>query len=142
MQVNRARGRNSGMKRSTVAAAALLATLAIAAPASAGPSYTGDTEIPGSQPAGETLYVDAAVFSEGPVVPYEIAIQNECQLPNRGGRTVQRDDIVDWVDTVDTYPHTVMPVYLQAIPAGSKCKVFLMRGNTQLKGSVSSYTVD
>ena len=31
-----------------------------------------------------------------------------------------------------------MPVYLQSIPEGSKCKVFLMRGNTQLKGSVSS----
>ena len=45
-------------------------------------------------------------------------------------------------DTAGQYPHTVMPVYLQSIPEGSKCKVFLMRGNTQLKGSVSSYTVD
>ena len=86
--------------------------------------------------------VDAVVFSDGPVVPYEIAIQNECQLPNRGARTVQRDDIVEWVDTADSYPHVVMPVYLQSIPEGSKCKVFLVRGNTQLKGSVSSYTVD
>jgi hypothetical protein len=131
-----------GMKRSVAVAAALFAALALAVPASAGPLYTGDTSIPDPQPAGATLMVDAVVFSEGPVVPYEIAIQNECQLPDRGGRTVQRDDIVDWVDTEDAYPHTVMPIYLQAIPAGSKCKVFLMRGNTQLKGSVSSYAVD
>jgi hypothetical protein len=34
-----------------------------------------------------------------------------------------------------------MPVYLQSIPAGSKCKVFLMRNNTQVKGSVTAYTV-
>lgn len=130
------------MKRSTAVGAAPLLALAIAAPAQAGPLYTGDTTIPDSQAAGQTLWVDAVVFSEGPVVPYEIAIQNECQLPNRGGRTVQRDAIVDWVDTEDSYPHTVMPIHLQAIPAGSKCKVFLIRGNTQLKGSVSSYTVD
>ena len=130
------------MNRSRAVAAALLAALAVAAPANAGPPYTGDTSIPGSQPAGATLLVDVVVFSEGPVVPYEIAIQNECQLPNRGARTVQRDDIVEWIDTAGQYPHTVMPVYLQSIPEGSKCKVFLMRGNTQLKGSVSSYTVD
>jgi hypothetical protein len=122
--------------------AALLGALATAAPVSAGPLYTGDTWVPDPQPSGATLMVDAVVFSEGPVVPYEIAIQNECQLPDRGGRTVQRDGIVAWVDTADSYPHVVMPVYLQSIPQGSKCKVFLMRGNTQLKGSVSSYTVD
>jgi hypothetical protein len=130
------------MKRSAATGVALLAALALAAPASAGPPYTGDTSIPDPQPAGTTLWVDAVVFSEGPVVPYEISIQNECQLPDRGGRTLQRDDIVDWVDTAETYPHTVMPIYLQAIPAGSKCRVFLVRGNTQLKGSVSSYVVD
>jgi hypothetical protein len=34
-----------------------------------------------------------------------------------------------------------MPVYLQSIPAGTSCKVFLMRGNNQVKGSVTTYTV-
>lgn len=130
------------MKRSIAVTLALVAALAAAVPANAGPLYTGDTSIPVSQPSGSTLLVDAVVFSDGPVVPYEIAIQNECQLPNRGARTVQRDDIVEWVDTADSYPHTVMPIYLQSIPQGSKCKVFLVRGNTQLKGSVTSYTVD
>lgn len=130
------------MKRSIAMATGLLAGLIAAAPASAGPLYTGDTETPTAQPAGTTMEVQVVVFSAGPVVPYEIAIQNECQLPDRGGRTVQRDDIIEWVDAQGPNPHTTMPIYLQSIPESSKCKVFLVRGNTQLKGSVSSYVVD
>lgn len=130
------------MRRSIAIATGVLVALSVAVPVSAGPPYTGDTEIPTGQPSGTTMNVDVVVFSDGPVVPFEIAIQNECQLPNRGGRTVQHDDIVDWVDASGPNPHAVMPIYLQSIPEGSKCKVFLMRGNTQLKGSVSSYTVD
>jgi hypothetical protein len=131
------------MKRSLAIATGLLAALVAAAPVSAGPPYTGDTDVPDPQPAGETLWVTATVFSEGPVVPYEIAIQNECKLPDRGGRTVQRDDIIDWLDEDENgWPEAVMPIYLQSIPAGSTCKVFLMRGGTTLKGSATSYTVD
>ena len=129
------------MRRTTAVATALLAALLMAAPASAGPLYTGDTEPLGSPTSGATLDVEVSVTSEGPVVPYEFQIQNECQLPDKGGRTVQRDDIVVWVYEVDSDPHTVMPVYLQSIAAGSKCKVFLTRGNVQLKGSATSYTV-
>lgn len=131
------------MRRTTAIATGILAALLLAGPASAGPLYTGRTDIgdDATPPSGETLWVEVSVTSAGPVVPYEFQIQNECQLPNRGGRTVQRDDIVTWVYEVGGVPTTVMPVYLEAIPAGSKCKVFLTRGNVQLKGSVSSYTV-
>ena len=130
------------MKRSVAAAAGLLAAVLVAGTASAGPLYTGHTELQGAPTSGATLDVEVSVTSAGPVVPYEFQIQNECQLPNKGARTVQRDDIVEWVYEVDQVPHTIMPVYLQSIPAGSKCKVFLTRGNVQLKGSVSSYTVE
>jgi hypothetical protein len=129
------------MRRSTAVVAGILGALLVAAPASAGPLYTGDTTLIGSATSGTTLQVEVSVTSEAPVVPYEFQIQNECQLPNRGGRTVQRDDIVTWVYVEGGHPTTVMPVYLQSIPAGSKCKVFLTRGNVQLKGSVTSYTV-
>lgn len=130
------------MKRSVAAAAGLLAGLLVVAPAgAAGPLYTGNTDLLGAPVSGTTLMVRVSVTSEGPVVPYEFQIQNECQLPAKGGRTVQRDDIVTWVFEEDGDPHTDMPVYLQSIPDGSKCKVFLTRGNVQLKGSVSSYTV-
>jgi hypothetical protein len=129
------------MNRTVAIAAGLLGALLLAAPVSAGPLYTGDTELQGVATSGTTLLVEVSVTSEGPVVPYEFQIQNECQLPNRGGRTVQRDNIVEWVYEEDAAPHTLMPVHLQAIPAGSKCKVFLARGNVQLKGSVTSFTV-
>ena len=128
------------MKRTSIVGATFL-TLVLAGTASAGPLYIGDTELLGAPVSGTTLDVEVSVHSDGPVVPYEFQIQNECQLPNRGGRTLQRDDIIEWVYEVDSDPHTVMPVYLQSIPTGSKCKVFLTRGNVQLKGSVESYTV-
>ena len=129
------------MRRFRAAAVGLLAVFMLASPASAGPLYTGDTEPLGAPASGTTLWVQVSVTSAGPVVPYEFQVQNECQLPNRGGRTIQRDDIVDWVYEVGGVPTTDMPVYLQSIPAGSKCKVFLTRGTVQLKGSVTSYTV-
>ena len=129
------------MKRSVAAATGLLAVVLVAAPASAGPLFTGDTDLLGVPVSGATLNVEVSVTSVGPVVPYEFQIQNECQLPAKGGRTVQRDDIATWVFEDDGDPHTTMPVYLQSIPEGSKCKVFLTRGNVQLKGSVTSYTV-
>jgi len=41
-----------------------------------------------------------------------------------------------------TDPHVTMPIYLQSVPAGSKCKVFLVRnGNVVVKGSTTLYTV-
>jgi hypothetical protein len=129
------------MKRTTAIVTSGLAALVLAAPVSAGPLYRGTTQLEGPPVSGTTLWVEVSVQSDGPVVPYEFQIQNECQLPNKGGRTVQRDDIVEWVYVEGEDPTTQMPVYLQSIPAESKCKVFLTRGNVQLKGSLSSYTV-
>ena len=77
-----------------------------------------------------------------PVVPYEYAIQNECDLPGKAGSTLQRDDIVYWTsEDSNGDPHVTLPVHLQSISAGSKCKVFLVRNNTVVKGSTTSYTV-
>ena len=129
------------MKRSSAVAAGFLGALLVAGTVSAGPLYRGTTALLDPPVSGTTVDVDVAVTSEGPVVAFEFQIQNECQLPDRGGRTVQRDDIVYWTFHEDGVPHATMPVYLQSIPAGSKCKVFLTRGNVQLKGSVTSYTV-
>jgi hypothetical protein len=128
------------MKRSTAIATGILAALIVTTPVSAGP-ITGTTNPLDTWVTGTTVDVEVSVDSVIPVVPYEYAIQNECSLPNKGGRTIQRDDIVDWTYEVGEVPHAVMPVYLQSIPAGSKCKVFLMRTNTQVKGSVTANTV-
>ena len=129
------------MTRFTAIATGVLAALVLAAPVGAAGPISGDTELAGTPVTGTTLDVEAWIDSVVPVVPYEYAIQNECSLPNKGGRTIQRDDIVYWTDVDGELPHAVMPIYLQSIPEGSKCKVFLMRGNVQVKGSVTSYTV-
>jgi hypothetical protein len=129
------------MTRRTILAATVLLALALAGPVSAGPLYVGATDLQGVTPTtGQTLWVEVSVQSEGPVVPYEFQIQNECTLPGHV-RTIQRDDIVEWVYVGGGDPTTQMPVYLQEIPAGAKCKVFLTRGNVTLKGSTSSYGV-
>jgi hypothetical protein len=131
------------MKRLTAVATGVLVALIVAAPVSAGPPYTGTTEPVGTPTSGETLYVDVSVTSNTPVVPYEYAIQNECSFPQRSGSSYQRDDIVYWTFFEgDNVPHAVMPVYLQSVPSGSKCKVFLIRNNTVVKGSTTAYTVD
>lgn len=129
------------MRRTAAITTAILGVLLLAGPVSAGPLYRGTTQLLGAPTSGTTLTVEVSVQSVGPVVPYEFQIQNECQLPQRGGSTVQRDDIVDWVYVSGGDPTTRMPVHLQSIPSGSTCKVLLTRGNVQLKGSVTSYTV-
>lgn len=128
------------MKRPTAIATGILAALIAATPVSAGP-ITGTTNLLDAPVTGTTMDVEVSVASIIPVVPYEYTIQNECSLPDRGGRTIQRDAIVDWTYEVGEVPHAVMPVYLQSILAGSRCKVFLMRNNSQVKGSVTAYTV-
>jgi len=80
---------------------------------------------------------------DAPVVPYEYAIQNECAFPHKGGSSLQNDAIVTWTsEDANGDPHVTLPINLQSIPAGSKCKVFLVRnGNVVVKGSTTSYTV-
>jgi hypothetical protein len=122
-----------------VVAGALLA-LAVAGPVAAVPT-SGKTVPLNTPTSGETLYVDASVTSITPVVPYEYAIQNECAFPHRSGSSLQHDDIITWTSEVNGVPHVTMPIYLQSVPVGSSCKVFLVRNNTVVKGSTSSYTV-
>ena len=130
------------MKKLTMVATGVLAALFAAAPVTAAGPIAGDTTVPSPQTSGTTILVEATITSIVPVVPFEYSIQNECSLPGKAGSTYQRDDIVTWIDEEGGVPHTVMPIYLQTVPAGSKCKVFLMRGNNQVKGSTTSYVVD
>jgi hypothetical protein len=128
------------MNRLTAVAAGALAALLVAAPVVAGQG-SGTTTVPAAQPSGSTIDVVVSVDSAGPVVPYEYAIQNECSFPKHV-LTLQHDDIVYWTYEVEGVPHAVMPVYLQSIPSGAKCKVFLLKNNTVVKGSTTTYTVD
>jgi hypothetical protein len=131
------------MRRLAILAAVGATALVVATAVAAAPNSAATTI--GTPTAGSTLDVTFTVFGSTPVVPYEYAIQNTCVYPPKtfGHYTLgQRDDIVQWTDT-DAFgnPRVTMPVYLQAVPAGSTCKVSLMDNNTVVKGSTVSYTV-
>jgi hypothetical protein len=131
------------MRAAAVLATVLLA-LAVAAAAGAQPN-TASTELLGTPTAGETLLVRFTVFGTTPVVPYEYALVNTCTYPPKAGGHFtlgQRDDVVTWTDQdASGNPQVTMPVYLQSVPAGSACKVSLVRNNTVVKGSTAAYTV-
>jgi hypothetical protein len=139
------------MKRSISIVAVLALNAAFAGVIVAGgPPVTG-TVVAGIDPvtgltdqpvSGETFYVDASVHSNTPIVAYEYAIRNECGIAGKPGYSIQQDDIVAWTSGTATDPHVTMPIYLQTVATGSKCKVFLVRnGNVTVKGSTLSYTV-
>jgi hypothetical protein len=116
-------------------------------PASAG-TATGTTTLLGPAISGSSVDVDVSVVSATPVVPYEYAIQNECWFSGKTSGppdAYQRDDIVNWLYSSPppngSVPHATMTVYLNSVPAGSTCKVFLVKNNTLVKGSTTKYPV-
>ncbi len=130
------------MKRLISVLVGMALALTMSGSALAGPPTTGKTDLLDTPTSGETLNVDASVHSNTPVVPYEYAIRNECGIAGKPGYSTQQDDIVTWTSGTLTDPHVTMPIYLQSVPSGSKCKVFLIRnGTVTVKGSTSSYTV-
>jgi len=129
--------------------AVVLGALAVATAAGAQPNSAHTDLLLGSPPvpptSGTTLSVQFTVFGGTPVVPYEYALQNVCITPaQKGGRYTigQHDPIVYWTDQdADGNPRVTMPVYLESVPAGSSCKVSLVKNNTAVKGSTVAYTV-
>jgi len=129
------------VRRSIAAVAGVLLALVIASPAAAVPT-SGQTHIVGTPTSGQTFDVLASVHSVTPVVPYEYAIQNECSVPGKPGSTIQNDDIVYWTSiSTDGDPQATMPIHLESVPQNATCKVFIVRNNTVVKGSTTSYTV-
>ena len=126
--------------RMTLVATALVSLLAVSA-AGAQPN-SATTDLLTTPTAGETLMVEFEVSGTTPVVPYEYALQNTCNLKGGHFTLGQTDDIVYWSDTdTDGNPDVIMPVYLQSVPAGAGCRVSLVSNNTVIKGSSASYTV-
>lgn len=126
--------------RLTLVATALVSLLAVSA-AGAQPN-SATTELLGTPTTGETLMVRFEVSGSTPVVPFEYALQNTCALKGGHFTLGQHDDIVYWSDTdLNGKPDAIMPVYLQSVPVGASCKIYLVRNNTAVKGSTQSYTV-
>jgi hypothetical protein len=131
------------MKTLATLAAVGLVALAAATTAAAQPN-SATTELLGAPTSGTTLPVRFTVFGGIPVTPYEYALQNVCITPGAKGGSFtigQHDPVVYWTDQdAQGDPQVTMPVYLESVPAGSSCKVSLVRNNTVVKGSTVSYT--
>lgn len=131
----------------TLAAFAGIVVVALAVATAAGAQPNSATTVLLNPPptSGTTLDVRFTVFGGTPVVPYEYALQNVCITPNQKGGSFtigQHDPIVYWTDQdAQGDPQVTMPVYLESVPAGSSCKVSLVRNNTVVKGSTVAYTV-
>jgi hypothetical protein len=133
------------MRKLASFAAVALVALAAATAAGAQPNSASTQLLNPPPTSGTTLNVQFTVFGGTPVVPYEYALQNVCITPNQkgGGFSIgQHDAIVYWTDQdANGNPQVTMPVYLESVPAGSSCKVSLVRNNTVVKGSTVAYTV-
>jgi hypothetical protein len=133
------------MKTLAAFAAVVLSALAVVAAAGAQPNSATTMLLNPPPTSGTTLDVQFTVFGGTPVVPYEYALQNVCITPGQkgGGFTIgQHDPIVYWTDQDSQgNPQVTMPVYLESVPAGSSCKVSLVRNNTAVKGSTVAYSV-
>jgi hypothetical protein len=133
------------MKTLATFGAALLVALALASGAGAAPNTATTTLSDDTPSTGTTLDVTFTVFGTAPVVPYEYALRNVCITPNAKGGSYtigQLDPIVYWTDQgPNGEPRVTMPVYLESVPAGSSCKVSLVKNNTVVKGSTVGYSV-
>jgi hypothetical protein len=79
-----------------------------------------------------------------PIAPYEFSIENKCWFSGRfNGHfdSFERFDLAGpWFEVAGVATTTVQ-VNLNDVPAGSVCRVSIVRGSTAVKGSTSSYGV-
>jgi hypothetical protein len=135
------------VKQPTIFAAVALLALSVTATVIAS-AATGTTTLLDLPTAGSSAELDVSVVNSTPVQPHEYALQNECYFSGRVSAppdSVQKDDIVGWIYSAPPpygdVPHAIMTVHLDAVPAGSICQVFLVKGNSVVQGSTTTYRV-
>ena len=109
---------------------------------------TGTTTLLDLPTAGSSAKLDVSIVSSTPVVPHEYALQNECHFSGNVSAppdSVQKDDIVMWTYSAPPpygdVPHAIMTLHLDAVPPGSICQVFLVKGSSVVQGSTTRYRV-
>jgi hypothetical protein len=124
--------------------AATLLLLGAASVVSAGPA-TGTTSLSHAAHTDSPVEVLVSITSESPVVAYEYSLVNQCWFSGRyAGHydSYERFDLVGpWFQGTGGAAVTTETINLQPVPAGAVCKVFIVKGNTTLKGSTTEYTV-
>jgi hypothetical protein len=137
------------MKRISVLGIAGALALAVVSVALAG-TATGTTEILGdAAPDAITdtpTDVEVTINTTAPVVPYEYSLVNKCWFD---GKTSGPSDSYERFDLLGPWfepeegdpPTTIETVNVQPVPAGAKCKVYIVKNNTVVKGSTTTYDV-
>jgi hypothetical protein len=90
--------------------------------------------------------VKVTINTTAPVVPYEYSLVNKCWF---NGKTSGPSDSYERFDLLGPWsepspgdpPTTIETVNVQPVPAGSKCKVNIVKNNTAVKGSTTTYSV-
>ena len=137
------------MKLISILGAVVALALGVAAVALAG-TATGTTEIlGGAAPNAVTdtpTDVEVTINTTAPVVPYEYSLVNKCWF---SGKTSGPSDSYERFDLIGPWfepvpgdpPTTIETVNVQPVPAGAKCKVYIVKNNTVVKGSTTTYNV-
>ena len=132
------------MKRLLILGAAIL-TLSLTGVALAGQA-SGTTTLLSDAYADTPTEVEVTISTGAPVVPYEYSLVNKCWFDGKArGRSdsYERFDLAGpWFNPGgDDPPTTIETINVQPIPAGSTCKVFIIKKNTVVKGSTTTYDV-
>ncbi len=129
-------------RRLAALAGGALLCLAGAGPAAA--AAVRGTTVVGPAISGTAAAVTASITSSTPIAPYEFSIENRCWFSGLfSGHfdSSERFDIAGpWYD-LGGVPTTTVGVNLNDVPATAACRVSILRGNTSVRGSTTSYTV-
>ena len=133
------------MNRLSILSVSAALALGLATLASAG-TATGTTKILGAAaPDAVTdtpTDVEISITTTAPVVPYEYSLINKCWF---SGKTSGPSDSFERFDLAGPWflepPTMIVSVNVQPVPEGSRCKVYLIKNNTVVKGSTTSYSV-
>ena len=126
----------------TAAAGAVLAIASVSA-AIAGPA-SGTTTLLGPALEDTPVDVDVSLTTTSPIVPYEYSIVNQCWFDgsiNGHYDSYERHDLIGPWFTIGGTPHTTATINLQLVPAESRCKVYVVKNNTTVKGTTTIYDV-
>ena len=144
------------MKRISIFGIAAVLALGVVTAAVAG-TASGTTLILGASPTGGVVTdglahedtptdVKVTITTGAPVVPYEYSLVNKCWFD---GKTSGPSDSYERFDLIGPWfepdpgdpPTTIETVNVQPVPAGAKCKVYVVKNNTVVKGSTITYDV-
>jgi hypothetical protein len=148
------------MKRISMLAIVAVLALGVATAAIAG-TASGTTKILGPSPTGGVLTdglahedtptdVRVTINTTAPVVDYEYSLVNKCwwnpAKTSGPPNSYERFDLIGpWFAPETGDPAGAVVAYVavnvQPVPEDAKCKVYIVKNNTVVKGSTTAYTV-